>query len=141
MRPRAMYIATWLAATAIATAIGFVATTTVGDVIRGAGPIGAEYHPDPPQPDQAGAQPRVAEFTLNDVVVRAQCIGRSATLLDVVPGPGLSVLGTEQGPDEDVDVELLTPEGTELEIEIYCSAEGEPRPVVKDRPAQTTPGR
>lgn len=130
MRQRVMYIVTWVAATAIATAIGFVATTTVGDVIRGSGPIGAEFRAGSPGTAAAGP-PRTAQLTVEGVRLRATCTGRTAQLLEYAPAPGLAVTDVEPGPDEDVDVVLVDRAGRELEIEIYCSAEGEPRPVVR----------
>lgn len=131
MRPRMVLAVVWLIATAVATTVGFTATHTVGDVIGGTGPVGAEYRPvsEPPSEHLTGsgsARTETFHFEVGRLTVR--CEGHLTSLVAKRPAPGWRVTDSESGPDEDVDVSF-TGGGTTTRIEVYCN-EGTPRPVV-----------
>lgn len=130
MRPRLVPSLVWLVATVLATAVAFTATHTVGDVVRGTGPIGAEYRPAAqPEPGPASTTgTRVLDYPAGRLTVR--CAGRAATLVAKRPRPGWRVADFERGPDEDVDVTFAR-RHTEIRIEVYCN-EGAPSPVVSE---------
>lgn len=138
MRPRVVYVLTWAVATAAATGIGFVATTTVGDVLRGTGPLGPDFRAAPPfasEVAEASVFPLVATFTFEQGTLTARCTGSTAQLVDVRPAPGWTLTDSEPGPDEDIDVDLAgAGSGYVVHIEVYCN-EGEPRPVVTGQTA------
>ena len=139
-RQRLAFVVTWLAATALATAVGFAATTTVGDVIRDAGPLGVEFHASHPAVDAPVGLPHHRTFETPAAVVSAECTGRAARLLDVRPLDGWRITDSELGPDEDVDVDLTGAGPTTLHFEIYCGADGWPRPVIEWRPSDPPTG-
>lgn len=124
-------VLTWIVATAVATAIGFAATTTVGDAIRDAGPVGSGFRAPDDASDRAGSEPRRQTFEVDGVRVTAECVGRAARLLAVDAAAPWTVVETDAGPDEDVHATLDGGAPTTLRIEIYCSGVGEPRPVVE----------
>ncbi|MGQ0573263.1 MAG: hypothetical protein ACT4RN_03545 [Pseudonocardia sp.] len=132
MRQTTVYLLTWLAATVVATGVGFAATTTVGDVLRGSGPVGAEFRTAPSAGDEQ-APARIETFVVERVRMAVECTGRPARLLEVAVPPELVVTDTDEGPDEDVHVRVSDGTSTELRIEVYCSADGRPRPVVERR--------
>jgi hypothetical protein len=140
MRQQLVFGLTWLVATALATAVGFAATTTVGDVIRDVGPLGVEFRAPPPAVDDQAGVPHQRTFETPEVIVNAECAGRAARLLDVRPLDGWRVTETEPGPDEDVDVELEGDGPATLRLEIYCGADGWPRPIIEWRPPGPTTG-
>jgi hypothetical protein len=127
MRQRVLLALTWVIATAAATGVGLAATQTVGDVIRGTGPVGPTY--EPPAVHRPTTTDSPVRAIVEHVAVRleVQCTGRTAVLLTVAPAPGWRLQERENGPDEDVDV-LLTRDDVAASIEIYCN-QGRPRAV------------
>ncbi|MGH3835472.1 MAG: hypothetical protein ACRDSF_07180 [Pseudonocardiaceae bacterium] len=133
VRQRIISVLTWIAVTILATGIGFVAISTVGDVLRGSGPLGEDFSiarqpqdvsPEPEPPRQSTYRHPLATLT-------TQCVGRTATVLNWQPAPGASVVSTDLGPDEDIHLDLDT-NGTVVRIEVYCNR-GEPRLVIESR--------
>lgn len=132
MRTTIVSAVTWLVAVVIATAVGFTAIGLVGDVVRGSGPIAADIEGDlvSDEPSQIPTQgpTRRSTFVYPAMTMTAECRGRLARLLDVVPGEGWRVELRENGPDEDVDAS--TSRGDRVfTVEIYCNR-GHPTPVV-----------
>lgn len=135
MSPRPLLGLVWVVATVLATTVGFTATHTVGDVIRGAGPVGPEYRPasDLTPAQSAGpSDPRSKTFRYPAGQLTVQCERRVATLVDREPAPGWSVTDFESGPDEDIDV-TFSRDRAASRIEVYCN-EGEPTPIVSRSP-------
>jgi hypothetical protein len=126
--PRALSVIAWTAVTCLATAIGFLAISTVGEVLRGSGPIGEDFSiaehsaPLPARPVTATLHHPLATLT-------AHCAGRAATLLGVEPAAGATVLDTDKGPDEDVHIDVTDRVHT-LRLEVYCNR-GQPRLVIE----------
>lgn len=123
----------WVAVTTLATGIGFLAISTVGNVLRGSGPLGEDFSiavhshpvsPEPTPPRQRTHHHPLATFT-------AQCVGRTATMLSSWPAPGTTVVGSDVGPDEDVHLDLDS-NGTVVRLEVYCNR-SEPRLAVELR--------
>jgi hypothetical protein len=131
---RLLAFLTWAAATALATAIGFVTVTTAGDVLRGTGPLGGDLSSadDPEAPGEPTTPPTARTFTHELANVRARCHGRSASLTGVDLARGTRLRDKDLGPDEDVHIEVLRG-GVVTRLEVYCN-HGQPRFFV-DRPA------
>ncbi|MGH3984578.1 MAG: hypothetical protein ACRDST_18315 [Pseudonocardiaceae bacterium] len=133
MRQRIISVVTWIAVTILATGVGFVAISTVGDVLRGSGPLGedfsiAQHRPDvSPEP----VPPRQSTYRHQLATLTVRCIGRTARVLDWQPTPGVTVVSTDLGPDEDIHLDLDT-DGTVIRLEVYCNR-GEPRLVIESR--------
>jgi hypothetical protein len=132
VRQRIISVATWIAVTILATGIGFVAISTVGDVLRGSGPLGedfsiAQHHDVSPEP----APPRQSTYRHQSATLTVRCIGRTATVLDWQPAPGATIVSTDLGPDEDIHLDLDT-NGAVVRLEVYCNR-GEPRLVIEPR--------
>ncbi|MGH3932598.1 MAG: hypothetical protein ACRDTF_21790 [Pseudonocardiaceae bacterium] len=143
MRQRVLSLLAWVAVTALATGIGFLAISTVGNVLRGSGPLGEDFsiathsHDVPQEPvlsRQSTHHHPLATLTV-------QCVGRTATLLDSRPAPGAIVVGSDVGPDEDVHLDLdtkdldtkdLDTKDTAVRLEVYCNR-GESRLAVERR--------
>ncbi len=133
MRQRIISVVSWIAVTILATGVGFVAISIVGDVLRGSGPLGEDFSvaqhryevsPEPAPPQQSTYHHQLATLTV-------QCIGRTATVLDWQPAPDATVVSTDLGPDEDIHLDLDT-NGTVIRLEVYCNR-GEPRLVIEPR--------
>jgi hypothetical protein len=77
MGQRSVFVVTWLAGTALATAVGFAAITTVGDMIRDAGPLGVEFRAPPPAIDAPVGLPHQRTFETPEAVVSAECTAGS----------------------------------------------------------------
>lgn len=129
VRQRLLLVLTWLVATACATAVGFGATQLVGDVIRGAGPLGPSGEVPSATAPTAPVQviERHERYPAVEVVV--QCAGRTATMTAVQTTPGWRVVDQERGPDEDVDIEVARGSST-FSVEFYCNR-GAPQPVLR----------
>lgn len=119
---------TWLLATAVATGVGFLAISTVGDVLRGAGPLGASFASPPATPEPSESRAVRAALATEHVQLVAECRGRVATLLEVEPLGRWQLRATEEGPDEDVEA-VLARDGHQVRVEVYCNR-GEPRLVL-----------
>lgn len=133
MRAPVVYGMTWLAAVVLATIVGFTAINTVGNVLQGTGPLGADIGAPVAADDAAEEQVaptvrRTLGYAAVDLVV--ECTGRVADLVSADPRPEWTMVEIEGGPDEDVDVELTSGDAV-TSIEVYCN-EGEPRPVVDE---------
>lgn len=130
MPQRFVFGLTWFVAMIAATGIGLTAVSTVGDVIRGSGPLGQDFEDHPPAlptpPEQADTIRRTSTF--RSVTATATCAGSTARLVAAEPQPGWRITEIERGPDEDVDVTLLN-RGKATRIEFYCN-HGDPQPVV-----------
>jgi hypothetical protein len=127
MRQRVLLALTWVVATAAATGVGLAATRTVGDVIRGTGPVGPTYESPAVVRPTTTDRPVRATVEHEAVTLVVECTGRAAVLLSVAPAPGWRLQEREDGPDEDVDV-LLTRDDVAAGIEVYCN-QGRPRAV------------
>lgn len=132
MRQRVVLAATWLFATVVATAVGFTATTTVGDVLRGTGPLGPAYvaeNTDSAPPTSTAQAPTVRRtFVYPAVELVVECTDRAARMIRTSPAQGWTFLDQDDGPDEDVHVTVTQGDARTI-VEVYCN-EGEPRPVV-----------
>lgn len=133
VRQRFLSVLTWIAVTILATGIGFLATSTVGDVLRGSGPLGKDFSIAEQRHDVSSepAPPRQSTYSHPSATLTAQCVGRTATVLNSQPAPGATVVSSDLGPDEDVHLDLDT-NGRLVRLEIYCNR-GEPRLVVESR--------
>jgi hypothetical protein len=133
VRQRIISTISWIAVTILATGVGFVAISTVGDVLRGSGPLGEDFsiaqhhHNLSAQP----TPPRQNTYRHQLATLTTQCIGPTATMLDWQPTPGVTAINTDPGPDEDIHLDLNT-NGTIIRLEIYCN-HGEPRLVIEPR--------
>ncbi len=119
---------TWLLATAVATSVGFLAIATVGDVLRGAGPLGESFASPTAEPPVGPDTPVERTLRTEHVELVARCEGRVAMLLDVRPVAPWELVASELGPDEDVEAVLGSDRGR-VRVEVYCN-DGEPREVV-----------
>lgn len=106
MRQLALLALLWLLATATATGVGLAAIHTVGDVIRGTGPVGPVYESSRPLPELSPAQAERSTLRLPAATLVVQCTGRTAELISIRPAAGWRIGEIERGPDEDVDVAL-----------------------------------
>jgi hypothetical protein len=134
MSQRLLAFLTWAAATALATAIGFVTVTTAGDVLRGTGPLGGDlsFADDPEAAAEPTTPPTARTFTHPLAEVRARCHGRSASLSRIDLARGSQLRDKDLGPDEDVHIVVLR-RGVVSRLEVYCN-HGQPRFFV-DRPS------
>jgi hypothetical protein len=124
--PRRLLLALlWLTATATATAVGFGAIHIVGDVISHETPIGPDFGVPPVPEPEPSATPVRRTLPGPAAALVVECTGRVAVLEDVEPAPGWRLVGSERGPDEDIDV-LLTRGQERVAVEVYCN-EGVPR--------------
>ncbi|MDQ4020517.1 MAG: hypothetical protein M3257_02545 [Actinomycetota bacterium] len=137
MRQRIISVVTWIALTILATGVGFVAISTVGDVLRGSGPLGTPLgtdfsiaqHRHDVSPEAAPPLQSTYRHQLATLTVR--CLGHTARVLDWQPTPGATVVSTDLGPDEDIHFDLDT-NGVVVRLEVYCNR-GEPRLVIEPR--------
>lgn len=133
VRQRIISVLTWIAVTILATGIGFVAISTVGEVLRGSGPLGEAFsvaqHRHEVSPEPAPARQSTYRHPLATLTTR--CVGRTATVLNWQPAPGATVVSTDLGPDEDIHLDLET-NGAVVRLEVYCNR-GEPRLVIEPR--------
>ena len=131
---RLLAFLTWAAATALATAIGFVTVSTAGDVLRGTGPLGGDLSiaDDPEAHVEPTTPPMARTFSHELATVRARCHGRSASLTRVDVARGTRLRDKDLGPDEDAHVEVRR-RGQVTRLEVYCN-HGQPRFFV-DRPS------
>lgn len=132
MPQRLPSILAWLAVTLVATVIGLVAVGTVGQVLRGSGPLGEEFNAEQTAPAPAMSAPRESTHEHPLATLVGRCDGRTATLVSTWPAPDAVVVDTDAGPDEDVHIDVQAADGTTLRLEIYCNR-GEPRLVVEPR--------
>ncbi|MGQ0629683.1 MAG: hypothetical protein ACT4P1_01475 [Sporichthyaceae bacterium] len=125
-------VVAWLAAVTIATGLGLVAVTMVGDTASGRGPLGAavtvvdrpglQSGKPSPRPD-APAVSQLLQFEFGSVAVR--CQDAFATVIDANPAKGWGVGDIEEGFDDDVTV-VFAQAAQIVEIEFVCDR-GEPR--------------
>lgn len=133
MRQRVVSIVTWVAVTTLATIIGFLAIGTVGDVLRGSGPLGEGFG-IAARPHEVSAEPTSSRQSTHHhplATFTTECEGRTAEMLDSQPTPGAVVIDADMGPDEDVHLDLDL-NGTVVRLEVYCNR-GEPRLAVESR--------
>lgn len=130
---RVLSALTWAAVTLLATGIGLLAISTVGEVLRGSGPLGEDFSIAQQRGDVPDAPVTLRQHTHTHplATLTTQCAGRTATLLAAQPVPGATVVDIDLGPDEDVHVDIDT-DGTTTRLEIYCN-HGEPRLIIEPR--------
>ncbi len=113
--------------TTLATGIGFLAISTVGNVLRGSGPLGEDFsiaaHPHDVPHEPALSRQSTHHHRLATLTVR--CVGRTATLLDTQLAADAVLVGSDVGPDEDVHLDLdttnLNAQNTVIRLEAYCN--------------------
>ncbi len=132
MSQRLLASLTWAVATSVATTVGFLAVITVGDVLRGTGPLGRDFSIATAPTDEPRSTPVDQQFhhALGDL--EARCEGRWVELVHERLAPGVTLLDADRGPDEDVHLEVRSSSGI-TRLEAYCN-HGEPRFFV-DEPA------
>lgn len=133
VRQRIISVVSWIAVTVLATSIGYLAISTVGEVLRGSGPLGEDFSIAQQSPDVSPepAPPRQSTYRHALATLTVRCIGRTARVLDWHPAPGATVVSTDLGPDEDTHLDLDANGGV-VRLEVYCNR-GEPRLVIESR--------
>lgn len=125
-------VVAWLAAVTIATGLGLVAVTMVGDTASGRGPLGAAALPvDQPELGAGKPSPRsdapsvsqLLQYEFGSVAVR--CQDAFASIIDANPAKGWGVGPIDPGPDDDVSV-VFAQAAQIVEVEFVCDR-GEPR--------------
>jgi len=120
-------VLTWLAAVVVATSLGLLAVSVVGDAVRGRGPLGDEVtagarDAGTPTPGPAASTELVRRDLTQDYgTFSVACDGPYARGEGAEPGAGgWRVVRFEPGPDD--DVEAVFASATELvEVEVFCN--------------------
>jgi hypothetical protein len=128
VRRRAGFALGWLAAVSLAVGVGLVVVTTLGDSLRGRGPIGeatgsadvvaAEAPTGSELATAAPGQRRAFDGRFGKLVVA--CRGPYAAIVGVTAATGWRVLSYESEPDDDVDA-VFARRGHSVEVEVFCN--------------------
>ncbi|GAA1996738.1 hypothetical protein [Nocardioides kribbensis] len=120
------YALAWGLAAALAVTIGVLAVTSLGDSIRGRGPLGsnelirnAEQDDDAPYDPQGESIRTVVRDEFGGFVV--ECQGFTAIGVEPRPARGWTTVSYETGPDDDVDA-IFTSGARSIEVEVFCNA-------------------
>jgi hypothetical protein len=132
-------VVTWLAAVVLATGLGLLAVSVVGDAARGRGPLGdVVTGPGGPASTMATSTPvddgreSVREHLTDDYgTFTVSCRGPWATGMAATPGQGWRVVRFEPGPDDDVEA-VFASEAELVEVEVFCNR-GRPTVAEVDR--------
>ncbi|CAB4730156.1 MAG: hypothetical protein F2667_13230 [Actinobacteria bacterium] len=120
------YAAAWIVAATLAVSVGVIAVSSVGDSLRGRGPIGqnelirtAELNEgaasiDPGSPRAS----RTFSGEYGEFVV--ECRGALALGVEARPARGWRTVSYEPGPDDDVDA-VFSRGGLSVELEVFCN--------------------
>ncbi|MDQ4021552.1 MAG: hypothetical protein M3257_07990 [Actinomycetota bacterium] len=113
----------------LATGIGFIAISTVGDVLRGLGHArrGFQHRAARPEVSPEPAPPRQSTYRHQLATLTVRCVGRTARMLDWQPVP----VRPSSAPIEDIHLDLDTT-GAVVRLEVYGNR-GEPRLVIESR--------
>ena len=134
-----MQVVTWLAAVVLATGLGLLAVSVVGDAVRGRGPLGdavtvpgdAATAAATPTPVDDGRESVRADLTDDYGTFTVSCQGPWATGEGATPGTGWRVVRFEPGPDDDVEA-VFADEDELVEVEVFCNR-GRPTVAEVDR--------
>lgn len=130
MRRPTLYALAWALAVVVAVGVGLAAVATVGDAIRGRGPLGGEVvrsgagvEESPPQ-DRPDPNSSVVtrELTYEWGTFTVACQGAYAFGRDAVADTsrGWGLVRFEPGPDDDVDA-VFSSTTRRVEVEVFCS--------------------
>lgn len=130
MRRPVLYATAWAVAVVVAIGVGLAAVETVGDAIRGRGPLGGEVirgaadteesvRRSRPDPDDSVVS---RDLTGDWGTFTVACQGAYASGRDAVAdtGNGWRVIRFEPGPDDDVDA-VFSSRRHLVEIEVFCN--------------------
>lgn len=145
MSRRLVQVLTWLVAVVVATSLGLLAVSVVGDAVRGRGPLGEEVTTGdgtlvPPTPVAVPTSDLVRRTLTEDYgSFEVACEGPYARGLGAEPGAGgWRVVRFEPGPDDDVEAVFASAEEL-VEIEVFCNR-GRPTLAEADRSRITDEG-
>lgn len=130
MRRPTLYALAWVVAVVVAIGVGLAAVATVGDAIRGRGPLGGEVTRTDVGVQAAVRQPRpdpdssvvARDLTYEWGTFTVACQGAFALGQDAVAdtAQGWQLVRFEPGPDDDVDA-AFTSRTRLVEIEVFCN--------------------
>lgn len=127
MKGAVMYVLSWAVAVVLATAVGLAAVSTVGDALRGRGPLGGEVRPSERRPlldTDAVVVSRDISGDFGTFVVSCQGVYAIGQQARADTTDGWRVVRFETGPDNDLDA-VFSSRHTQVDLEVFCN-DGEP---------------